>query len=192
MANWGEGDALKTIAAAPRKVEATYSTPFLAHACMEPMNATARWTPERVEVWLPTQNAEASLAASTEEAGLPLDKGEVYKLDLAAASAARRRPGLHAPGGGHCQAVPGTPVKLLWTREEDQAHDFYRPISMCKLTAGLDAKRQSLRAAHPRFRQSINARVNPGAIKEGRDMRQLQGMFKEPAMPSSATACRIS
>src|SRR5260221_8036959 len=181
MANWGNGDVPKALAVAPRKIEAVYSTPFLAHACMEPINATARWTPERVEVWVPTQNAEASLAASTEEAGLPLDKGEVYKLDLGG--------GFGRRGGDQDytrQAVaiakqfPGTPVKLLWSREEDQAHDYYRPISMCKLTAGLD-EGGNLSALHIRVSgQSINARVNPAAIKEGRDMRQLQGMFKEP------------
>src|SRR5206468_2112645 len=82
MAGWQEGEALKSIEGAAKKVEATYSTPFLSHATMEPMNATARWTPDRVEVWGPTQNAEASLAAATEEAGLPLAKGEVYKLDV--------------------------------------------------------------------------------------------------------------
>jgi len=82
LAGWQEGDALKAIEGAAKKVEAVYSTPFLAHATMEPMNATAKVTADRVEVWVPTQNAEASLAAATEEAGLPLDKGEVYKLDL--------------------------------------------------------------------------------------------------------------
>src|SRR3989441_12265690 len=106
---------------------------------MEPMNATAKVTPDRVEVWVPTQNAEASLAAATEEAGLPLDKGEVYKLDLGG--------GFGRRGGTQDytrQAVaiakhyPGVPVKLIWTREEDQAHDFYRPISQCRLSAGGD------------------------------------------------------
>src|SRR5438132_545476 len=89
LAGWQEGDALKAIEGAAKKVEAVYSTPFLAHATMEPMNATAKVTPDRVEVWVPTQNAEASLAAATEEAGLPLDRGEVYKLDLAGGFARR-------------------------------------------------------------------------------------------------------
>src|SRR5205085_12067032 len=73
---------LKAIAAAPRKVEAVYSYPFQNHATMEVMNATARWTPERCEVWCPTQNGEAALAATAEAAGLPVDRCEVYKLNL--------------------------------------------------------------------------------------------------------------
>jgi isoquinoline 1-oxidoreductase beta subunit len=181
ITSWGEGDALKAIQGAAKKVEAVYSTPFLSHATMEPMNATARWTQDRVEVWVPTQNAEASLAAATEEAGLPLEKGEVYKLDLGG--------GFGRRGGTQDytrQAVaiakhfPGVPVKLIWSREEDQAHDFYRPISMCKLSAGLDES-GNLVGLHLRVSgQSINAYLNPGAIKEGKDMRQLQGLFKEP------------
>jgi isoquinoline 1-oxidoreductase beta subunit len=180
FASWGHGEALKTIAGAAKKVEALYSTPFLSHATMEPMNATARWTPERVEVWLPTQNAEASLAAAAEEAELPLEKAEVYKLDLGG--------GFGRRGGTQDytrQAVaiakhfPGVPVKTIWSREEDQAHDFYRPISMCKLSAGLNENGE-LVGLHVRVSgQSINAYLNPGGIRGGKDMRQLQGLYRE-------------
>jgi isoquinoline 1-oxidoreductase beta subunit len=75
---------------------------------------------------------------------------------------------------------PGTPVKLIWSREEDQAHDFYRPISQCRLSAGLD-KAGNLLGMHVRVSgQSINAHLNPSAIKDGKDSRQLQGFYKEP------------
>ncbi len=181
FASWGEGDALKTIAGAAKKVEAVYSTPFLAHATMEPMNAMARWTKERVEVWLPTQNAEASLAAATEEAELPLEQAEVYKLDLGGGFG--RRGGTQdftRQAVAIAKQFPGVPVKVIWSREEDQAHDFYRPISMCKLSAGLDESGRLL-GLHLRVSgQSINAYLNPGGIKGGKDMRQLQGMYKEP------------
>src|SRR4029077_12845817 len=70
--NWGHGDALKAIAGAAKKVEAVYSTPFLAHACMEPMNATVRLSADSAEAWVPTQSAEASLAALSEVSGIPL------------------------------------------------------------------------------------------------------------------------
>src|SRR6266550_2273793 len=76
------GDALKAIAGAAKKVEAVYSTPFLAHATMEPMNATARISPEKAEVWVPTQNAEGSLAALSETSGATLAKCDVYRTDL--------------------------------------------------------------------------------------------------------------
>jgi isoquinoline 1-oxidoreductase beta subunit len=181
LAGWQEGDALKAIEGAAKKVEAVYSTPFLAHATMEPMNATAKVTADRVEVWVPTQNAEASLAAATEEAGLPLDQGEVYKHDLGGGFG--RRGGTQdytRQAVAIAKQFPGVPVKMIWTREEDQAHDFYRPISQCKLSAGVDESGK-LVGLHLRVSgQSINAFLNPQGIKDGKDNRQLQGLWKEP------------
>jgi len=175
-----EGDAPKAIGGAVTKVEATYSTPFLAHATMEPMNCTARVTPARAEVWVPTQNAEASLAALSEESGLPLAQCEVYKTVLGG--------GFGRRGGAQDyvrQAVsiakqfPGVPVKMVWSREEDMTHDFYRPISQCKLSAGLDADGK-ITGLHVRLSgQSINAYVNAAAAKEGKDERQLQGWWEK-------------
>ena len=180
FAGWQEGDALKAIDGAAKKIEAVYGTPFLAHATMEPMNCTARVTADKVEVWGPTQNAEASLAAASEEAGLPLDKAEVYKRDLGGGFG--RRGGTQdytRQAVAVAKQFPGVPVKLVWSREEDMQHDFYRPISMCKLTAGLD-QAGKLQGLHIRLSgQSINAYLNPAAIKDGRDMRQVQGMYKD-------------
>ena len=175
------GDAAATIAAAPKRVEATYSTPFLAHACMEVMNATVKISADKAEVWVPTQNLEASLAALSEGSGVPLAKCEVHRHDLGG--------GFGRRGGTQDyvhQAViiakefPGTPIKLIWSREEDQAHDFYRPISMCKMSAGLDEK-GNLVGLHVRSSgQSINAWLNPAGIVGGKDQRQLQGWWAEP------------
>jgi isoquinoline 1-oxidoreductase beta subunit len=176
-----EGDAIGIVANAFKKVEAIYSTPFLAHAPLEPMNCTARVTANRAEVWTPTQNAEASLAVLAETAGLPLDQCEVYVTDLGGAFGRK--------GGQQdfvSQAVkiakqfPGTPIKLIWTREEDQTHDYYRPLSQCHMKAGLDEKGNLLGLTLRSSGQSINAWVNPSAIKDGKDERQLQGLWKEP------------
>src|SRR5689334_21905038 len=175
------GDAAAAIAGSAKKVEATYSTPFLSHACMEMMNATVKLSKDKAECWVPTQNLEASLAALSEASGLPLAKCEIHRHDLGG--------GFGRRGGTQDyvhQAVaiakefPGIPVKLIWSREEDQAHDFYRPISQCKLTAGLDDK-GNLVGLHVRVSgQSINATLNPAGIQNGRDMRQLQGYYAEP------------
>src|SRR5947207_2121995 len=158
------GDALKAVEGAAKKVEAVYSTPFLAHATMEPMNATVRLAAEKAEVWVATQNAEASMAALSEASGVPLAKCEVYRTDLGG--------GFGRRGGTQDyvhQAVaiakefPGVPIKLIWSREEDQAHDFFRPISQCRCAAGLDAN-GNLVGLHVRVSgQSINATLNPTA-----------------------------
>ena len=175
------GDALKAIAEAPKKVEAVYSTPFLSHATMEMMNCTVKLSADRADAWVPTQNLEASLAALSEASGIPLDKCEVHRHDLGG--------GFGRRGGTQdyvhqaveiAKAFPDTPVKLIWSREEDQAHDFYRPISQCKLSAGLDAQ-GNLVGLHVRVSgQSINAMLNPKGIVEGKDMRQLQGYYDTP------------
>jgi isoquinoline 1-oxidoreductase beta subunit len=175
------GDALAAIAGAARKVEAVYGTPFLAHACMEMMNATVRISASKAEVWVPTQNSEASLAALSEVSGLPLAQCEVYRHDLGGGFG--RRGGTQdytRQAATIAKQFPDTPIKLIWSREEDQAHDFYRPISQCKLSAGLDAA-GNLVGLHVRVSgQSINATLNPAGISNGKDRRQLQGMWEEP------------
>jgi isoquinoline 1-oxidoreductase beta subunit len=148
---------------------------------MEPMNCTAKISADKAEVWVPTQNAEASLAALSEASGFALDKCEVYRPDLGG--------GFGRRGGTQDyvhQAVaiakqfPGTPVKLIWSREEDMAHDFYRPISQCKFSAGLDEDGK-LVGLHVRLSgQSINAFANPALPVGGPDERQLQGWYEKP------------
>ncbi|HXW24374.1 MAG TPA: molybdopterin cofactor-binding domain-containing protein [Xanthobacteraceae bacterium] len=175
------GDPLTAIAAAARKIEAVYATPFLAHATMEPMNATVRLSADRAEVWVATQNAEASLAALSEASGVPLANCEVYRHDLGG--------GFGRRGGTQDyvhQAVaiakefPDVPIKLIWSREEDMAHDFFRPISQCKMSAGLDADGNLVGLSVRVSGQSINAWLAPAQIKDGKDNRQLQGLWEEP------------
>jgi isoquinoline 1-oxidoreductase subunit beta len=182
FADINDGDALKAYAEAPKKLEAVYSTPFLSHACMEPMTATVRYTAEKAEVWVPTQNAEASLAALSTASGLPLNQCEAYPQTLGG--------GFGRRGGTQdyvrqatiiAREFPGTPVKMIWSREEDQAHDFYRPISQCLLQGGLDEK-GNLTSLRVRVSgQSINAYLAPANIKDGKDLRQLQGLWKTTA-----------
>jgi isoquinoline 1-oxidoreductase beta subunit len=180
-ANRNEGDAPKAIGGAAKKVEAVYSTPFLAHATMEPMNCTVKVTADRAEVWVPTQNAEAALAALSEESGLPLEKCDVYKHPLGGGFG--RRGGAQdyvRQGTSIAKQFPGVPVKLIWSREEDMTHDFYRPISQCRLEAGLDDAGK-LVGLHVRLSgQSINAFLNSPAAKDGNDERQLQGWYEKP------------
>jgi isoquinoline 1-oxidoreductase subunit beta len=175
------GDAPAAIAAAAKKIEAVYSVPFTSHTPMEPMNCTVKLTADRAEIWIPTQNAEASLAALSSSSGLPLEKCEVYKMDLGGGFGRRiGNQDVVRQGVAIAKAFPGVPVKMAWSREEDQAHDFYRPIAQCRLAAGVD-ENGNLAGLHIRVSgQSINAFANPAAIKDGKDRRQLQGLWPEP------------
>ena len=171
------GDARAALASAPRKIEAVYSYPYQNHATMEPMTATAKYTPERCEVWTPTQNGEAALAATAEAAGLPPEKCEVYKLLLGGGFG--RRGAVHdwvTQAVLIAKEMPGTPVKLIWSREEDMTHGRYHPVTQCKLSAGLDAQGE-LQALHMRISgQSILAGVFPQMIREGKDPVVFQGL----------------
>jgi isoquinoline 1-oxidoreductase beta subunit len=178
FADINTGDAIKAIAAAPRRIEAVYSLPFTSHTTMEPMNCTVRLSADRAELWIPTQSAEASMAVLSSSSGMPLDKCEVYALNLGGGFG--RRIGSQdvvRQGVAIAKEFPGVPVKMLWTREEDQAHGLYRPIAMARMAAGVD-EQGNLAGLYIRVSgQSINAFANPAAIKDGRDRRQLQGLW---------------
>jgi len=170
------GDAPAALANAARKIEAVYSYPYLSHAPLEPMNATAKWTPERCEVWVPTQNAEAALAATAEAAGLTVDKCDVYAEYLGGGFGRRARNDFVTQAVIIAKSMPGTPIKLMWSREEDMTHGFFHPVTQCKLTAGLDAQ-GNLNALHMRISgQSILATVAPQNIRNGRDPVMFQGL----------------
>ena len=177
------GDAKQALAGAARKIEAVYAYPHQNHATMEPMNATARisvsstGTPERCEVWTPTQNGEAALAAAAEAAGLPPAQCEVYKIHLGGGFG--RRGAVHdwvRQAVAIAKELPGTPVKLLWSREEDMTHGLYHPITQCKMTAGLDAQ-GNVTALHMRISgQSILAGIFPQNVRDGKDPVVFQGL----------------
>lgn len=171
------GDARAALATATRVIEAVYAYPHQNHATMEPMNATARWTPERCEVWTPTQNGEAALAAASEASGLPAEKCEVYKIHLGGGFG--RRGAVHdwvRQSVEIARQMPGVPVKLLWSREEDMLHGRYHPVTQCKLRAGVDAQ-GNVTALHMRISgQSILAGVFPQNIRNGLDPVVFQGL----------------
>ena len=171
------GDVKAAFASAAKKVEAVYAYPFQNHAPMEPMNATARYTADRCEVWVPTQNGEAAFAATTAASGLPAEKCEVYKINSGG--------GFGRRGAFHdyvtqavliAKQVPGTPVKLIWSREEDMLHGKYHPVMQAKLTGAFDAS-GNLTGLHVRLSgQSILASVFPQNLQDGRDNATFQGL----------------
>ena len=178
------GDARSAIAASPRKIEAVYSYPYQNHATMETMNATAKWTPTRCEVWAPTQNGEAAFAACVEAAGLPASQCDVYKIHLGGGFGRRGQSDFVTQAVLIAKEMPGTPIKLIWSREEDMLHGRYHPITQCKMTAGLDAQ-GNITALHMRISgQSILATVAPKSIVNGKDPVVFQGL--NPSGPEAA------
>ena len=175
-----EGDAPAAINSAAKKVEAIYYTPYRAHVTMEPMNATVKITGDRAEAWVPTQNGEGSHAALSEATGFPLANCEVYKLDSGCGLGRRgSTQDFTTFAAKVAQQFPGQPVKVIWSREEDMTHDYYHPIAMAKMTAGIDGS-GNVTGMHIKVAgQSINATLAPQNIKNGKDDRQLQGFYEK-------------
>jgi isoquinoline 1-oxidoreductase beta subunit len=171
-----QGDAKAAIASAAKKVEAVYSYPFQNHATMEPMNATARYTPDKCEVWTSSQNGEAALAAASEAAGLPIGKCDVRNTILGGGFGRRARSEYVSHAVRIAKEMPGTPIKLIKSREDDMANGVYHPITQCKLTGAFDAD-NNLTGLHMRISgQSILAAVNPRGLQDGRDPATFQGL----------------
>ena len=172
------GDIKAAIAGAAKKIEAVYSYPYQNHAPMEPMNATARWTPDKCEVWGGTQDGEGAFAAVLAASGLSADKCEFYKM-LLGGGFGRRGAAQDWVGQAVLIAkeLPGVPVKLLWSREEDMTHGRYHPITQSKLVGTFDAN-NNLTGLHMRISgQSILASIAPARLSpNGSDPLVFQGL----------------
>ncbi|MBT5484332.1 MAG: xanthine dehydrogenase family protein molybdopterin-binding subunit, partial [Gammaproteobacteria bacterium] len=135
------GDADQALANAEQVLEADYFTPFLSHSPMEPMGATVRITGERVDIWASTQSPEGLVGEMVNALGV--EEENVYAHRVQAGGGFGRRGGssdyARAAALIAAELPDGTPVKMLWTREEDTQHDFYRPLAMYRLKGGLDA-----------------------------------------------------
>jgi isoquinoline 1-oxidoreductase beta subunit len=170
------GDVKTAIAGAAKTVEAVYSYPYQNHATMEPMNATAIYTADRCEVWCGTQNGEAAFAAALEVSGLPADKCDVHKMMLGGGFGRRGQTDYVRQAVAIAKQMPGTPIKLLWSREEDMQHGNYHPITQCKMTGAFDAD-NNLTAFHMRISgQSILYALRPEALVNGMDPATFAGL----------------
>jgi len=176
------GDTAAALAGAVKVVEAEYSAPYLAHATMEPQVCTAWVKPDGfVEVWTSTQNGEASLAAAAQAAGVAPEKVEVHKTMLGGGFGRRGAPqDFVRQGVAVAKALAGTPVKLMWSREEDMQHDFYRPASIVKLRAGLDAEGRVVAFEAKIACPSILAVLIPRALRNGIDFTAVRTLSDMP------------
>jgi isoquinoline 1-oxidoreductase beta subunit len=171
-----QGDVAQAFAGAAKKIEAVYGTPFLNHATLEPMNAVALVKDGMVEIWVPSQNGDASLAAAAEAGGVELSKVKVNKISLGGGFGRRGQQDYTRQAVLLAKQIPGHPIKLIWTREEDMQHGFYRPITQCKMTGSMDAQ-GNVTGIHMRLSgQSILAYLSPSSIHDDTDPIMFQGM----------------
>lgn len=137
---YDKGDADKAEASAARVIDAIYRAPYLAHATLEPMNCTAQVKDGKVEVWAPTQVPQMARALAAKVAGVDIDKVTLH-VTLIGGGFGRR---LDIDFVGQAVRVAmdcsGRPVQLAWSREEDMAHDFYRPMHVASLRAAVNAQ----------------------------------------------------
>jgi len=134
-----EGDAEKVLGGGGKVIEAVYQVPFLEHACMEPMNCTASVKADRCEVWVPTQNPGGHQALAAKITGLPIEKVTINTTLLGGGFGRRGEPDFVTDAVETSKAIGG-PVKIIWTREDDLQHGFYRPATYNVFKAALDAQ----------------------------------------------------
>jgi isoquinoline 1-oxidoreductase subunit beta len=135
---YGRGNVEEVAREGARTIEAWYSAPYLAHATLEPMNATARFHGGRVEVWAPTQVPQMCRGAAARVAGVPMDNVDLHVTLLGGGFGRRLEVDYVALAVRVAMDTPGVPVQLIWPREEDTRHDFYRPMQVARLRATID------------------------------------------------------
>jgi isoquinoline 1-oxidoreductase subunit beta len=171
------GDAKGVLAKATRVIEADYSFPYQNHAPMEVLCATVRWTPERCEMWGPTQVAEAALETMASAAGLPAEACEVHTMRIGGSFGRRLFTDYVRMATLIAKQVSGTPVKMMWTREEDMTQGRFHPVTQCRLRATLDDK-GNVAAMHMRISgQSIMAYMRPSVMTANGDPVIFQGLM---------------
>ncbi len=173
------GDAPAALGTATKRITADYGTPFLNHATLEPMNCTALVTPGAVEVWVGTQNGDATLAAAAEAGDVPLSAVKVNKLILGGGFGRRGFQDYTRQAVMIAKQVPGTPIKMIWSREQDMQHGLYRPVTQCRMEGGLDAKGNLVALQVRLSGQSILAYVAPNRSTASMDRLPFQGLLED-------------
>ncbi|WP_019655007.1 xanthine dehydrogenase family protein molybdopterin-binding subunit [Variovorax atrisoli] len=134
-----DGDVAGAFRSAAKTIEAEYRVPFLAHATMEPMNCTVQFKDGKATVWAPTQAPGFTRGAAAKALGIDADKVELHVTYLGGGFGRRYSTDFVTQAATLARETGGAPVQLFWSREEDMAHDFYRPAYVARCRAGFDA-----------------------------------------------------
>ena len=184
------GDVDMAMAGAARKLEASYELPFLAHATMEPMNFTADVRSDGCDLYGPTQFPQMAEGVAMQITGFPKEKVKVHTTFLGGGFGRRIDFDFIVQALQISKAV-GKPVKLIWTREDDMTHDFYRPVSLNTMSAGLDASGKlvamKLRLTSP----SVTARLFPSVVKDGIDPFMTEASLLPYDIPNTSVEMSI-
>jgi len=173
------GDVKKALTEAARTVEHSYKLPYLSHAQVEPINCTAHVEKERCRIWIPTQMQTATQVTASKLTGLPVEKVEVMTLPAGGGFGLR----------GEQDAVVDSvllsktlnrPVKVIWSREDDFANDYFRPASQCRIKAGLDKDGRLVAWSHKVAAPSVMSRLMPQYVENGIDPDAISGIRDIP------------
>jgi isoquinoline 1-oxidoreductase beta subunit len=175
-----DGNALATLAQANKVIEAEYYTPYLAHATLEPMVCTAWLQDDQLQIWVSTQNPESSLTAAASTADVPQENVKVFAMQMGGGLGRKSPQDFTRQAVAIAKALPGKPIKLMWSREEDTQHDLYRPASLVKVRASLkpDGKPEALhiRVSAP----SIFAQLLRMPLQNGVDAQAVASLNDHP------------
>ena len=176
------GDAKDVLAKAERVIEADYSYPYQNHAQMETLAATVRWRKNGCEMWGPTQVPGTALEALAEAAELPQEVCEIHTMRIGGSFGRRAATDYIRQATLIAKQIPDTPIKLMWTREEDMLQGRFHPVTQCRLRASMDDE-GNVQALHMRISgQSIMAYAMPQAMSDKGDPVVYQGLDPEGDM----------
>ena len=184
-----DGDVEKAMEGAAKRIEAVYEVPYLAHAPMEPLNATAHYRPDRLDVWIGTQNALGTLTAAAKAAGLAPDKVFVHNC-FCGGGFGRRSFNDEMIQAIRVSKAVGKPVKLVWTREEDIAHDRFRPQAAIRFAAAFAADGAPTALDIRTAVGSLLRSLGRSKVDSGIEPMAVEGLANSPyAVPSTRVGC---
>ena len=179
-----QGDTAAAFADAASTIEADYAAPYLAHACMEPVNCTAHVQEDRVDIWVGAQNPESVLAVGAEVAGVEPQNVYPHTCFLGGGFGRRSNPDFVREAVLVAKAV-GRPVQLIWSREEDTRGGWYRPMSALRFSAAFDADGNPVGWSNHSVTHSILAGLRPETVASGVDRTSVEGLSEIPyAIPN--------